>query len=277
MSLKFVSLHNHSGFSLYDAIGSTEDIANWVIKNSGEDGGAFAQTDHGSCSGAGTIAAAQKKFKDKIRIFYGTESYYLPSLKDWATLKQQRAEAKKEEKEVETSDLVIENESESKGKYFDPLNRRNHLVLVAQNQIGLKNLFRLVSKSYREGMYRKPRIDFEMLKQHNEGLIASTACIHSDAIIRTSVGEIAIQELVERIKKKEEIYVMCFSEEKNDIVFEKVIWGGLTRKQAKLIKVKLKNGKELKLTPDHRIYTKRGWIEAQNLKKTDKILGIPPI
>lgn len=177
MSLKFVSLHNHSGFSLYDGIGSTEDIANWVIRNAGADGGAFAQTDHGSCSGAGSIAAAQKKLKDKIRIFYGTESYYLPSLKDWATLKQQREEAKKEEKEIETSDLVIENEAESKGKYFDPLNRRNHLVLVAQNQVGLKNLFRLVSRSYKEGMYRKPRIDFEMLKKYNEGLIASTACI----------------------------------------------------------------------------------------------------
>ena len=159
MSLKFVSLHNHSGFSLYDAIGTTEDIANWVIRNAGEDSMAFAQTDHGSCSGAGQIAAAQKKFKDKIRIFYGTESYYLPSLKDWSTLKQQREAAKQEEKEVETTDLVIENESESKGKYFDPLNRRNHLVLVAQNQIGLKNLFRLVSKSMRGLRYMPSRYD----------------------------------------------------------------------------------------------------------------------
>lgn len=277
MSLKFVSLHNHSGFSLYDGIGSTEDIANWVIKNAGEEGMAFAQTDHGSCSGAGAIAAAQKKLKDKIRIFYGTESYYLPSLKDWATLKRQREEEKKEQKEEVSDDLVIENEAESKSKYFDPINRRNHLVLVAQNQVGLKNLFRLVSKSYKSGFYRKPRIDFEMLKQHHEGLIASTACVHPDAIIRTSIGEITIKQLVERIKQKEEIYVMCFSETENRIVFERAIWGEQTRKQAKLIKIKLKNGKELKLTPDHKVCTDRGWLEVRNIKKTDKILGIPPI
>lgn len=174
--LKFFNLHGHSGKSLYDSIGTPEDIANWCIKNAGDSSGGFTISDHGNLSACGDIAAAQKKFKDKIKIFYGTESYFLPSLQDWATLKQQREEAKQEEKEIETSDLVIENEAESKGKYFDPLNRRNHLVLVAQNQIGLKNLFRLISRSYKEGFYRKPRIDFEMLKKYNEGLIASSAC-----------------------------------------------------------------------------------------------------
>ena len=181
--LKFFNLHGHSGKSLYDAIGTPEDIASWCIKNAGESSGGFLISDHGHLSSAGEIVATQKKFKDKIKINFGCEFYYLPSLTEWQKLKQQReTEKQKEENNIikedsPDSELVIESQEESRIKNFDPLNRRDHLVLIAQNQTGLKNLFRLVSRSYRIGMYRKPRIDFEMLKQCHEGLIGSSACI----------------------------------------------------------------------------------------------------
>ena len=183
MSLKFASLHSHDGSSLYDGLGSVEDNCEWLLKNAGEDSGGFALTNHGHCSSAGYIAAAQKKYKDRVKLLFGLEAYYLPSLIDWATTKELKKEEDKEKKKVkqeddDASDLVIENEKESKAKYFlDPLNRRNHLVLVAYNQEGLKNLFTLISRSYREGFYRKPRIDLKMLKELNKGLMASTACL----------------------------------------------------------------------------------------------------
>lgn len=190
MSLKFFNLHGHSGFSLYDGYGSINEHVEWMLKNAGEDSGGLTISDHGTINSAGYFAAAQKKYKDKgAKLLWATESYYIPSLDEWAKLKQDRDEQKKQEKEEgkkkkkvnEDSDeeegLVFENEKESKSKYFDPINRRNHLVLVAYNQQGLKNLFRLVTRSHREGFYRKPRIDFKMLKDCSEGLIASTACV----------------------------------------------------------------------------------------------------
>ena len=60
----------------------------------------------------------------------------------------------------------------------NPLNNRRHLVMIAQNQTGLNNLFQLVSDSYQpENFYRYPRMDFEMLDKYNEGLIISSACM----------------------------------------------------------------------------------------------------
>lgn len=185
--MKFVNLHGHTGMSLYDALGSPEDYAEWMLKNAGEDAGALAITDHGNMNAIGHVVTAQKKYQKNgtpVKFIYGVEAYYIPSLAEWHVLKMEDVERKKEEKkkkkkEEEPDDsLVIEDAEESKNiKRFNPLSRKNHLVLNAYNQKGLENLFRLVSRSFREGMYFKPRIDLEMLKKHNEGLIASSACI----------------------------------------------------------------------------------------------------
>jgi len=154
-------------------------------KNADEDSGGFAITNHGTMNSIGYMAAAQKKYKDKgVKLVYGCEFYSIPSLDEWAVLKQTEDEAKKEEKKKKKDkedddgdNLVFENEAESKAKYFDPIKRRNHLVLFAYNQKGLTNLYRLVTRSHREGFYRKPRIDFRMLEELNEGIVASSACI----------------------------------------------------------------------------------------------------
>ena len=55
-----------------------------------------------------------------------------------------------------------------------------HLILLAQNQTGYKNLLYLVSKGYLEGFYYRPRIDKELLTTHNEGLIAMSSCLHGE-------------------------------------------------------------------------------------------------
>jgi len=185
MSLKHFNFHGHSGYSLYDGYGSIEDHISAMLKNAGEDSGGLAITDHGQMNSIGYMAAAQKKFKDKgVKLIYGCEFYVIPSIDEWTVLKLTEDEVKKEEKkkkkDKEDDDgegLVFENEKESKSKYFDPIKRRNHLVVFAYNQEGLTNLYRLVSRSHREGFYRKPRIDYRMLEELNGGLVASTACI----------------------------------------------------------------------------------------------------
>lgn len=183
--MKFVNLHGHTGMSLYDGLGSPEDYAEWMLKNAGENAGALAITDHGNLNAAGQIVTTQQKYDKKdvpVKFIYGVEAYYIPSLVEWEYLKLKKAEEKKEQKrkakEEPDDDLVIEDSDESKElKKFDPFKRKNHLVLNAYNQKGLENLFRLISRSYKEGMYYKPRIDLAILQQHNEGLVASTACI----------------------------------------------------------------------------------------------------
>jgi DNA polymerase-3 subunit alpha len=75
------------------------------------------------------------------------------------------------------SGATVEDEGSSK-KTQSVLRRRRHLVLVAQNQTGLNNLFKLVSESYKsENFYRYPRIDYKLLKKYGEGIIASSACL----------------------------------------------------------------------------------------------------
>lgn len=175
MSLKFFNLHGHDNASIFDGLGKPEDYVQQMLRNAGEDSGGFTLSNHGNLNSCGYIAAANKKYKkigSPVKILYGLEAYYIPSLSDWKKIKTG-------ELTTNESDLVIEDEKESKGKlsWLNPLNRRNHLVLVAISQEGLKNLFRLTTRSYREGFYRKPRIDLEMLKEHSEGLIVNTACI----------------------------------------------------------------------------------------------------
>ena len=52
-----------------------------------------------------------------------------------------------------------------------------HLILLVQNEIGYKNLRKLISFSFQQGFYFKPRIDYEILAKHSEGLIVTTACL----------------------------------------------------------------------------------------------------
>src|SRR3990167_8065520 len=101
MSLKFFNLHGHTGASLYDAIGSPEKYAEWMLKNAGEDSGGFAITDHGSMNNIGAQATAQKKYSAKgapVKMLYGVEAYYIPSLEEWHKLKFKKDEEKKLEK-----------------------------------------------------------------------------------------------------------------------------------------------------------------------------------
>jgi len=173
---KFVNLHNHTTFSTFDGIGYPSDHMNFAYENGSD---ALAITDHGNMSAMSYQVEHYKKMKaegKKFKAIYGIEAYFLPSLAEWRDEYEKIKDKKKQTKKKDFR-LSVEDEGESK-KAKDLLRKRSHLILLAQNQKGLNNLFQLVSKSYEsENFYRYPRMDFEMLEKHNEGIICTSACL----------------------------------------------------------------------------------------------------
>jgi DNA polymerase-3 subunit alpha len=160
---------------------------------------ALALTDHGNMNGLAYQVLHAKKMKKEGKEFkaiYGIEAYFHPSIKQWKKdktaideAKRVAADEKKKKagkkpskaravKEEEVSAATVEDEDASKQAIKNVVNKRRHLILLAQNQTGLENLFQLVSKSFvGDNFYRFPRLDYEMLREHNEGLIVSSACL----------------------------------------------------------------------------------------------------
>jgi len=169
--LKFVGLHAHScAGSPFDAMGYPKDHmeAAW---DRGMD--ALALTDHGNMNGFSWQVEHAKKMKKEGKPFkpiFGCEAYYVPSIEQWW---EDYDKTKKKKKEDKTKGVVMED-----GDRNRKLVTNSHFLLLAKNQTGLNNLFKLVSDSYSgKSFFRKPRIDLKALREHSEGLIATTTCI----------------------------------------------------------------------------------------------------
>jgi DNA polymerase-3 subunit alpha len=145
---KFVHLHVHSDYSTLDG---AQKIRTLVANAKSMDLPAVAVTDHGNMYGAIELANAAKS--SGIKPIFGCELYIARGSR------HDRVSIKDEE-----------------GKYF-------HLVVLAMNEVGYKNLMRLSSLGYLEGFYYKPRVDKELLKEYSEGLIACSACIKGEAAV----------------------------------------------------------------------------------------------
>jgi len=179
--IKFVGLHAHSvAGSIFDAIGYPQAHMDFAYDNGCE---ALALTDHGNMNGLAYQVLHAKKMQEAGKEFkpiFGCEAYFTPSIAEWHDAYNQAMEDKKKARSIkkdEQSGATVEDEGDSK-KIQGILKRRRHLVLLAQNQTGLNNLFKLVSESYKaENFYRYPRIDYALLKKYNEGIIASSACL----------------------------------------------------------------------------------------------------
>ena len=141
MSAGFVHLHVHSQYSLLDGAIRVSDLLD-KCKEFGMD--SVAITDHGAMHGA--LEFYVKAKKAKIKPIIGCEFYMAP-------------------------------ENRSDKKQISGIHAF-HILLLAMNQTGYKNLMKLASIAQFEGFYYKPRIDMEVLVAHNEGLIAMTACLH---------------------------------------------------------------------------------------------------
>ncbi|MFA5127346.1 MAG: DNA polymerase III subunit alpha [Patescibacteria group bacterium] len=135
----FVHLHTHSHYSLLDGLGTIDQLINRVKEYGGQ---ALALTDHGVMYG--TIEFYQKCKKAGIKPIIGVEMY------------------------IATQSM---HDRQSKEKPY-------HLVLLAKDNQGYKNLLKITTLAHLEGFYYKPRIDWDTLKNYSQGLIATTACLN---------------------------------------------------------------------------------------------------
>jgi DNA polymerase-3 subunit alpha len=275
-TVPFVNLHAHTtAGSVFDAIGYADEHFDFCYSNGGD---AMAITDHGNMNSLPLMFLHSKKMKAEGKDFkpiFGVEAYFLPSIEEWRgeynRIKEDAKLAKSLAKS-DTSGATVEDEEESKKAIKSILNRRRHLVLLAQNQTGLNNLFKLISESYNEeNYYRYPRVDYKMLDKYSEGIIAASACLTGDSILDTSKGQMRLDDVVRNYKQGNELFVLSYSEEEQRLVYRRVLWGDLTRKKAKIIRIKTKDGKSVRLTPDHKVFTDQGWMEAGDLKKHKNI------
>ncbi|MDD4761821.1 MAG: DNA polymerase III subunit alpha [Candidatus Pacebacteria bacterium] len=137
--MSFIHLHTHSHYSLLDGLAKIDDLIK-EAKNLGMD--SLAVTDHGNLYGA--LEFYKKAKKAGIKPIIGIESYLAPTSR-------------------------FEKNS-SVGKYF-------HQLMLAETEEGWKNIIKLSTLAHLEGFYYKPRIDKELLKKYNRGIIATSSCL----------------------------------------------------------------------------------------------------
>ena len=168
---QFVHLHLHTEYSLLD--GATK-ISKLFARCAELGQPAVAITDHGNMYGAMSFfkeAAAYNKNPEhtfKVKPIIGCEVY---TAKDM----------------------------HSRPQPGDKSYKANHLILLCKNETGYHNLIKLVSDAFTEGFYRKPRIDFDLLSKHSEGLICLSACVAGELPQAILAGDL---EEADRVVKK---------------------------------------------------------------------------
>lgn len=165
MSSRFVHLHAHSEYSLLD--GSIK-VENLVRRAKELDMPAVALTDHGNMFGMIHFYRAARKAG--INPILGMEAYITRGSRH--------------------------DRSRKKGE----MSQIDHLILLARNAQGYRNLIALSSIAYTEGFYYKPRIDFEVLEEYGEGLLGTTACL------RGTVAQTALNDGYDEAKKVADRY-----------------------------------------------------------------------
>ena len=141
---KLIPLHIHSEYSLLDGTIRIGDLVKYAVDNELP---AIAVTDHGVMYSA--IEFYEKAKEAGINPLIGCEFY------------------------VHDGDIHVHDNA------HNPL---YHLILICKDAVGYKNLIKLVSTAWCEGFYYKPRINFDLLKEHHEGLICASACLGGEVL-----------------------------------------------------------------------------------------------
>lgn len=151
--MSFVHLHCHSEYSLLDGANRIDDL----IRRAQElEQPALAITDHGNLHAAWEFQ--EKARKAGVKPILGMEAYVAPG--------DRRTRARP---------------GPGMKPYF-------HLVLLARDRAGYRNLVKLSSRGYTEGFYGKPRVDRELLARHSEGLIVTSACLAGEIAVALEAG-----------------------------------------------------------------------------------------
>ena len=153
MTSSFTHLHVHTEYSMLDGASRISEL---VAAAAADGQKALGITDHGNMYG---ILDFYQACRDHgVKPILGTEAYM--------------AYESREERPARTGRLDDSGGETSKGRklYY-------HLTLLAENQTGYKNLIQVASRAFMEGYYYKPRVDWEVLSDHSEGLIATSGCL----------------------------------------------------------------------------------------------------
>ena len=169
---RFVHLHCHTEYSLLDGANKVDKLFERI---KGLKQPAVAMTDHGNMFGA--VEFYREASKQGIKPIIGCEIYVAPT-----------------------------SRFEKKGVDKGPREYNNHLILLAMNNQGYRNLCKLVSLGYMEGFYYKPRIDKELLRELNGGLIALSACLQGEVSQALNYG------IYEKAKTAAETYAAIFGD-----------------------------------------------------------------
>ncbi len=151
----FTHLHLHTSYSLLDGAIRIPQLMKRV-KELGMS--SVAMTDHGNMFG--TVEFYKAAVKEGVKPIIGCEFYVAPG-------------SRKEKKQIE--------------RLADGNNY--HLILLATNREGYSNLIKLASRSYTEGFYRKPRIDYDLLSEHSAGVVCLTACLGGEVQRKLVTGQ----------------------------------------------------------------------------------------
>ncbi|WP_036729387.1 DNA polymerase III subunit alpha [Peptoniphilus mikwangii] len=146
----FVHLHVHSEYSLLDGSARISELANKAKELNMK---AIALTDHGNMYG--TIAFYKACKNAGIKPIIGCEVYI----------------------------------ADGNYRVFDKNMSRFHLILLAENYTGFKNLMKIVSEGFVNGYYYKPRIDLDVLRKYHEGIIATSACLAGEVQRKLNYGD----------------------------------------------------------------------------------------
>lgn len=165
MAGRFVHLHAHSEFSALDGLSRVEEMVDAVVA---DEQPALAITDHGVCGAHPALANLAKKAG--IKPIYGIEAYFVDDRR-WRPMDAPTRAMVNSDEEWERLRAFYEEQQRRGRDYW-------HLVLWAQDDVGLQNIWSMATESHRdESFHYKPRMDWDVLERHSDGVIVSTACL----------------------------------------------------------------------------------------------------
>ncbi len=191
----FVHLHVHSYYSVLDGMSSIPGLVDKATKSGMN---AIALTDHGNMFGVkeffNYVKKKNGKVKDQIKAIEKELKTEGLSDERKAELEKQLADAKSHlfKPILGCEAYVARNSRTSKSQQED--RSGYHLVLLAKNKTGYRNLCKLVSLGWMDGFYYRPRIDHEILEQYSEGIIASSACLGGEIHKKVESGNLQAAE-----------------------------------------------------------------------------------